>query len=51
MYKTVHSSQRHRLQELLALVATRTKGKQLEIIRTKTEVEKNSVIVGGPIIN
>ena len=50
VYKVVHSPASHRHQDLFKIVETRTKGKQLQIKRTNTELEKNSVFFRGPVV-
>ena len=50
MYKVVHSPASHRLQDLFKIVETRTKGKQLQIKRTNTELGKNSLFFRGPVV-
>ena len=50
MYKVVHSPASHRLQDLFKIVETRTKGKQLQIKRTNTELRKNSLFFRRPVV-
>ena len=50
MYKAVHPPASHRLQDLFKIVETRTKWKQLQIKRTKTELGKNSLFFRGPVV-
>ena len=50
MYKVVHSPALHRFQDLFKIVDTRTKGKQLQIKRTNTELGKNSLFFRVPVV-
>ena len=50
MYKVVHSPASHRLQDLFKIVDTRTKGKQLQIKRTNTELGTNSLFFRRPVV-
>ena len=50
MYKVVHSPASHRLQDLFKIVETMTKGKQLQIKRTNTELGKNFLFFCRPVV-